>query len=187
MTKKTLSQLQTEVAKILNMERGLKGSKRKYLDHKSFKEYKKLEEKTLTKKLTPLSIENRNLEQENKLLKLKIKKLEKNINDKTLEIKELELFYNKFKEENKKLKQENNKLTYSVKDLKKQISELRKEMISLNKTSGGILFTREDYTYLSKIKKLLKSNNIEEMYKKILNMKNKIEQVKNKQVKEISI
>ena len=75
--------------------------------------------------------------------------------------------------ENKMLKKENEELKLSKKQLEKEISELRKRMIEYNKKlqeeNKEKEFTQEDYKYLSKLKKDLKTDNIKEIYEKLEN------------------
>lgn len=118
-----LISLQSEVAKILNMDRGINYTKEKKkrpkrLDTYEYKEHAKRK----AQKLQPIL------------------------------------------KENKQLKKENEKLKLSKKDLEKQISSLRKQMIEFNKNREVKEFTREDYQYLSKLKRALHGNTLKESY-----------------------
>ncbi len=78
--------------------------------------------------------------------------------------------------ENKQLKKENEELTITKKELEKNISNLRQQMIAFNKDKEEKEFTKEDYQYLSKLKKELKANNLKEIYLKFLDFKEDMEQ-----------
>ena len=69
-------------------------------------------------------------------------------------------------QENKQLKKENEELKLSKKELEKEISELRKKMIEFNKNREKE-FTKEDYKYLSLLKRDLKTNSAKEVYEKL--------------------
>jgi len=77
-----------------------------------------------------------------------------------------------------KLAEENRKLKLTVKNLQAEISALRKHMIEINKKlekkGQENLFTQEDYKYLSKIKKELRKNTIEEVYTELIKFKQQI-------------
>lgn len=79
-------------------------------------------------------------------------------------------------QELKPILKENKELKLSKKELEKNISNLRKEMIEFNKNREEKEFTKEDYQYLSKLKKELKANNLKEIYLKFLDFKEDMEQ-----------
>jgi ribosomal protein L29 len=78
------------------------------------------------------------------------------------------------------LKQENNKLQLSVKELKEELSNLRKQLIQVNKqmeiNNKEKIFDKEDYQYLSQLKRELKADSVREIYEKIEEYKAKINQ-----------
>ena len=191
LTKQFLRELQTETARLLNMERGTDArvSKRKRLGTYEYKEYKKREQRELNKIKTISKTEQTKLKLENAKLKKELKEQEKKIFDLMNEREKL-LFDNyELKEEIKTLNEENNELMKEneslikdeqkylnkIEELQNIIKDLRKQMIEVNKNSPTKIFNQKDYLYLSELKKLLKVNNIEEMTEKILKMKKKID------------
>jgi len=176
-----LRNLQTEVANILQMERGLRGSQKKRLNWKEYKEYKKREEKTINKKLNNINLINKQLEIENKLLQAKIKKQQNTIKNLQKELRETSLFAEYAQLDIEQLQDKNKNLIISVSNLKEEISELRKKMIKINKNSTEQIFNQEDYKYLSKLKRELKKNNLKEIYQEIQKIKNKIKKENKKE------
>lgn len=138
-TRQFLRNLQTEVAKILNMERGqdVRKTKRKRLDTYEYKRYKKLldeETKKLKEELKKKENEIKKLKDENTFLKKRILDKEKELEDKNNEISDLK---NELKERKEKLK------------------TLRQILILINKKVN--LYTKEDYKKISNIKKEIKN------------------------------
>lgn len=82
------------------------------------------------------------------------------------------------KKENSELKEENKNLKITLKELKEELSNLRKEMIKTNKEleerNQEKIFDKEDYQYLSKLKKELKANNVKEVFEKLQEYKKEI-------------
>jgi len=91
LTKNLLRELQTDVAKVLKMERGSREKKTRRLDTYDYKQHKKLEAqntKELNKKIAELTKENEALKQknnelkkENETLKISVKDLKKDISN----------------------------------------------------------------------------------------------------------
>ena len=95
------------------------------------------------------------------------------------EVEEKNKIINQIKElDSVKLARENHKLKLTVKQLKDEISALRKQMIHLNKElqakDENPLFDREDYQYLSKLKRELKADTVEQVYNKVVELKQKV-------------
>ena len=138
MTRQTLINLQTQVANILNMERGqsVRKTKRKRLNTYEYKEAMKLKNEELAE----------------------LKKALKN-NKKTL--KNNEKIIKKLKAENEQLKQ---KLKLNKEQKSKAIKllkELRNDIKNINKIVQ--LFIAEDYKKISEVQKQLRKNNITEI------------------------
>lgn len=134
-TRSFLRELQTNVAKILNMERGqdVRKTKRKRLNTYEYKRHIKLmneETKQLKEKIKELQKENKILKNENKILK----------------------------DENKILKNENINLKEELKKFKDKLKTLRNILILINKELK--LYTKEDYQKITEIKKEIKKENI---------------------------
>ena len=196
LTKQFLRELQTETARLLNIERGTDAriSGRKRLGTYEYKEHKKREQRELNKIKTISKTEQTKMKLENAKMKKEIKELKEKIN-KLNEEKE-ELLVNNFnlreqnerlKEENKELVDENEELISTeqeylnkIEELQETIKQMRKQMIEVNKKSPTKIFNQKDYIYLSELKKLLNAKNIEEMTEKILKMKKRIEQYQSK-------
>jgi len=172
LNKQYLRELQTKTAELLGMERGQPGSKKKRLDWRSYKEYKKRVEKELSKTITPIQAENKRLQQENKLLQAKLKQQKKQIQNLQEELREANLFAEYAQKDIERLQEQNKQLKLTVNNLKEEISNIRKQMIEINKQDK--IFDKEDYQYLSKLKKLLKKDNLSEIYKEVKKIKNKI-------------
>jgi chromosome segregation ATPase len=156
-----------------------------------------------------LKVENKKLEEENKELKQKLseknfklhelefdyekfKQENKELFNRILEFKQADTYKlleeNKtLKKENEELKEENKNLKITLKDLKAEISDLRAKMIQINKNQEKQekekIFDKEDYQYLSKLKKELKTDTIKEIYEKLQEYKKQI----NKKAKERGI
>jgi len=199
LTKQFLRELQTETARLLNMERGTDAriSGRKRLGTYEYKEHKKREQRELNKIKTISKTEQTKLKLENARLKKELKE-QKEKNNKLFEEKEKLLFDNyKLKEQNEKLLSENELLTNEneelisaeqnylrkIEELQNIIKQMRKQMIEVNKKSPTKIFNQKDYIYLSELKKMLNAKNIEEMTEKILKMKKRIEQYQSKTLK----
>ena len=141
------------------------------------------------------------LEKENKTLKDENLQLKQRLGEKNFENSELKVELQKAKEENKrlidenlkaretikkvkqldsvKLANENRELKLTIKDLQAEISSLRKSMIAMNKElqekEQEKVFNREDFQYLSKLKKELRKDTVKEVYEEFVKFKNKVE------------
>jgi ribulose bisphosphate carboxylase small subunit len=77
-----------------------------------------------------------------------------------------------------KLAKKNRELKLTVKQLQSEISSLRKQMISINKElqeqDKNPAFTRDDYQYLSKLKKELKADTMQDVYNQVMQLKQKV-------------
>ncbi len=138
-TRQYLRNLQTEVAKILGMERGqdIRKTKRKRLDTYQYKRHKKLSD------------------EETKKLKEQLKQKENVIEQLKNEKKQLENEVSNLKSEKKVLQKENLDLKKELKYRKEKLKTLRQILILINKKVN--LYTKEDYKKISNIKKEIKN------------------------------
>jgi len=134
--RKYLINLQTEVSKILNMERGesVKKTRRKRLDTHEYKRHKKLEEETIKQlktEIKELKQENEKLKEELEITKEEIKKNNRLLKDirnyiKTIN-KGLELFVKEDYQEITKIQKELRKYNYTtLTELRENINKLIK-------------------------------------------------------------
>ena len=140
--RKFLINLQSDIAKILNMERGTsrKITKRKRLNTYEYKEHIKRQEeelKLLNDRINQLEQQNKTLEEEKQTL---------------IDI-------------NTKLKENENKLTIQVKQYNKFLKDFRNVIKNLNKQLE--LYTKEDYKKISELQTIIKYN---KNYKEILKL-----------------
>lgn len=126
---KGIDKLQDEIRDIFNLKRGLKGKKRKHLNHKEYKKMKQEEEKLnqVLKENQELKLKNENLLNENE--KLKKENQELKVENKAVET---------LKNENKTLNDKNDDLLLKLRKTKKELEnrqflyELRKKNITRN-------------------------------------------------------
>ena len=138
--KKDLSQLQTEIAQILGMERGKINSQNIRANHRE-----------LRKNYDAIMKQREALE--------KVQQLEQELEQKNL----------------------------TVKELKKEIEQYRKELIERNKQDK--VYTAEDYRALQALKKELKKDNLTEIYKAFVQLKEEYDKrimQKDKQIEQLS-
>jgi hypothetical protein len=107
--RKKLSELQDLTAKVLNMERGLKGSKTQRLEHKQYKAVKKQEEKTKNQTLA----KQEDLKVENAKLKTQLQELGAERAD-----------HAKREQVNKELKERIKQKDLTIQELKSRVKEL---------------------------------------------------------------
>ena len=129
------------------------------------------ENKELKEQLADVKIERNEIKFELEQLKkenLKLLKTNKKLKEERKQIVE-----NVQKLDSFKLLKENKELKITIKQLKEEISELRKTMIEINKQldEKEKLFTKEDYQYLSKLKKELKKDTLKEIYEEFMQYK----------------
>ena len=138
MTRKTLIELQTQVANILGMERGesVKKTKRKRLNTYEYKEAMKLKEQEVAEL-------KKTIKNNEKIMKKQLKKIEK------LEKENAEL-----REKLKLNKQQKSKAIQLLKDLRNDIKNINKIVQ---------LYTQADYKKISEVQKALRKNNIQEI------------------------
>ncbi len=148
-----------------------------------------------------LQTEIRAQEKENKALRAENSQLKQKLGEKSFENSELKVELQKAKKENKqlldenlkaretikkvkqldsvKLANENKELKLTIKDLQAEISMLRKQMIAMNKElqekEQEKIFNKEDFQYLSKLKKELRKDTAKEVYEEFVKFKNKVE------------
>jgi len=141
------------------------------------------------------------LEKENEKLREENISLKQRLGEKNLENADLKVENQKLREENKrlidenlkaretikkveqldsvKLAQENKELKLTLKELQTEISMLRKQMISMNKElqekEQEKIFNKEDFQYLSKLKREAKKDTLKEVYEEFVKFKNKVE------------
>jgi len=148
-----------------------------------------------------LQTEIRAQEKENKALRVENSQLKQKVGEKNFENSELKVELQKAKEENKqlidenlkaretikkvkqldsvKLANENRELKMTIKELQAEISSLRKQMIDINKKlqekEQDKLYDKEDFHYLSKLKREAKKDTLKEVYEEFVKFKNKVE------------
>jgi len=159
-TRGFLKQLQTDVAKILRMERGTdrRITKRKRLDTYEYKEHiKRVNEikqplkyanKLVSKKYSNLKKEKEQLEEKIKQLEQKNKQLENENNLLKNEIEKLKIELGNI-ETTKEYKEKIYKLNKFIKDIKKIIVYINKQLE---------VFRKEDYDKISKLQKEIRMN-----------------------------
>jgi len=150
--------------------------------------------------LNYLKTEIVSLEKENEKLRDENLKLKQRLGEKNLENADLKVENQKLREESKqlleenlkaretikkvkqldsvKLAQENKELKMTIKDLQTEISMLRKQMIETNKKLEAKeqekVFNREDFQYLSKLKKELRKDTVKEVYEELIKYKKEV-------------
>ncbi len=137
-TRKTLIELQTAVAKLLNMERGesVKKTKRKRLNTYEYKEAMKLKEQEVAEL-------KKTIKNNEKIIKKSLKKIEK-----------LQAENAKLKQQLKLNKEQKSKAIKLLKDLRNDIKNINKIVQ---------LYTAADYKKITEVQKALRKNNIEEI------------------------
>jgi len=139
------------------------------------------ENKQLKEQLSNIKIEHSKIKYELEQLKKEnefLKKEAQKIIEKTKQLDSVKILT-----KNKKLEKENKELKITIKKLKELISELRKQMIELNKqlNEHEKIFSKEDYQYLSKLKKDLKKETLKEIYEEFMQYKQQtLQKAKNK-------
>ena len=126
--KKTLRELQTEVAQILNMPRGKIGSKRKWLDTYQYKEHARLKAK-LAKENEELKRENERLKQE--LAKVKdLKELNRQSREELKRAGARREQYAELEAYIKELKEEIKAKNLTISELKERLNKKEEELLS---------------------------------------------------------
>ena len=184
LTRSYLINLQSKVAEILNMQRGINYTKErkkrpKRLDTYEYKEYAKRK----TKELKPVLQENKKLKEENKELKLTKKELEKQIS----ELRKRMIEFNK-QLEKKEFTQEDYKYLSSLKKALKanNLKEIYIKLKEFDKSVSDRMLKFKEYTQkLEEENKKLK-NEIGKLQNKLLQSENRVQELEeeNEKLKE---